>query len=89
MLVKSEERCPDLPDKPSYKLFILAGSSRQACDLARERGYTDWSYVSSPQDLRGMKNVVLVVYGDAALRDDYAEVIAAIGSCPGSSVGYA
>lgn len=89
LLARIENTSDGLPVEPARRIFILAGSSRQAGDLARERGYEDWSYVSDPSDLHGVEGITLVVYGDAALRDDYDEVIAMAGSRRGSSVEYA
>lgn len=44
-------------------IFILAGSKQQADYWRRENNQRDARYVDSPEDLRGIRNAMLVLYG--------------------------
>ena len=59
------------------RIYILAGTAEQARNLSRamDLGRHEWSYVSTPQTLMGLKGGTLMAFGTWRDRSDSQEII--------------
>ena len=59
------------------RIHILAGNADQARNLSRamDLGRHEWSYVSTPQTLMGLKGGILMAFGTWRERPDEQEII--------------
>ena len=65
------------------RIVVLAGNYAQAETWAKEQGllHYEWLYVSSPLDLRGMRNPVVAKVGTYHERRDVAEFEEGLALC--------